>query len=131
MPLYLLVGVPYAVINLWIVWWFWRALRGAGCARVLICFLIVGLAVCFPFVYKRPGDSAFMIALVRVSALWLGMFLYIFFMVLAADTLRLLARLFGRMPAATPRYGQCLFIFSLAVCITMAGWLNAANPVVR
>lgn len=131
MAFYLMIGIPYGVINLWIVWWFWRALRGAGAAQVLLCLVIVALALCFPLVYKRPENSDVMVALVRVGSVWIGIFIYFFLLIFLLDIWGLAGRFMGREPIAGPRYGLCFLLLLAVAGISIAGWFNAAKPVVR
>ena len=131
MAFYLMVGIPYGIINLWIVWWFWRALRGAGAIQMLICLGIVALALCFPLVYKRPENSDFMVALVRLGSVWVGMFIYFFLLILLLDAWNLVGRIMGRLPVEGPRYGLCFLLILTVGGACVAGWLNAAKPVVR
>jgi predicted MPP superfamily phosphohydrolase len=128
---YLMVGIPYGIINLWIVWWFWRALRGAGTLQVLVCLVIVALALCFPLTYKRPESSDLMVALVRAGAVWTGVFIYFFLLIFLLDAWGLAARVMGWEQAIAPRYGLCFFLLLVVAGVTVTGWINAAKPVLR
>ena len=131
---FIVIGGCYAVINTWILWWLWRALEGAGggnAARTVICLALAALATCFPLLYRNSGDSPLEIALLRAGTLWMGMFLYVFVLVLLMDGSGLITRLLGKVPEATPRYAACLFVFGLPLCLSLAGWINAAMLAIR
>jgi predicted MPP superfamily phosphohydrolase len=129
MPFYLTVGIPYGLVNLWILWWFWRGLRGASFLQWAACIALVCLAAAFPLWYRRPGASYLDIAVLRAGAAWLGVFPYVFFMILAAEAATILSRRAGRGWFPTPRI--CLAALVLALCVGIAGWLAAAAPTLR
>ena len=123
------VALAYCCVNIWTLWWFWRGLRGASLTRWGVCLLLLCLIVAFPLWYKRPGADFTDIAIVRAGALWLGIFPYFFLMTLATDAALLAGRFLGKGWTLTPRV--CLAVLGLAVCIGVAGWVNAALPTVR
>lgn len=131
MSFFLTIGVSYGLINLWIVWWLWRALRGAGWIQPVLCLAVALLAACFPLFYRKSAGAVLDIALVRIGSAWLGVFIYIFFMVLAADLAALAGRFWSQHTDAGPRWRACAIVFGLPLCAGLAGWVNAALPVTR
>lgn len=131
MAFYLMVGIPYALINLWTAWWAWRCLAGTGPVRVCVCLAIVFLALLFPLFYRRPGDSFFNLALTRIGAAWIGVFFYIFLMALLADAALLAARFWNHPLSPAVRQAVCGGVLALCVCIGTVSWFIAAMPMVR
>lgn len=130
MRFYFMVGVPYALMNGWIVWWVWRALEGAGAVRPAVCLLLAGLALLFPLTYKDPQESALHVALLRAGALWAGVFIYVFLAVLCAEAAGLVARVAGSGFGFSTRLGLFAAVMGLPCLIGAAGVLNALHPVV-
>lgn len=131
MSFYLMVGIPYALVNLWIAWWTWRGMAGTGLVRVVVCLAVVGLALLFPLFYKRPGDAPLNLALTRLGAAWIGVFLYIFLLALLADAVLLAARLGGHSLSPALRQAVCAGTFALCFCIGVVSWVVATLPVAR
>ncbi|MDR1921928.1 MAG: metallophosphoesterase [Candidatus Adiutrix sp.] len=128
---FLLIIGGYAFINAWILWWVWRALAGTGALRLCVFFVILIWSLCFPLLYKSPGNSWPEIALFRAGAFWLGIFIYVFALALLADAYGLAGKFLGLASANRPRLQTCLFVIGLPFLIGCAGWLNAAFPVVK
>lgn len=127
---FLVISLFYGFINLWIIWWFWRALQGTGFMQVGVCLAMLVLVLLFPLFYKMPGNTFLHTFLARAGALWTGIFFYLFILVFLADLLGLVARLahFSLTPAKP--FTATLFL-GLCACIAMTGWFNAAHPIVR
>lgn len=130
MRFYLMVGIPYALIHFWIIWWAWRALDGAGPARPAVCLLIAGLALLFPLTYKSPQDSALHTALLWVGAVWAGLFVYVFLGVLCAEAAGLAARFTGHAFGAAARLWLFAAVMGVPLLIGAASMVNALHPVV-
>jgi Predicted phosphohydrolases len=119
----------YVLVNCGIIWWFWRALRGAGFVRILVCSLLLLLAVAFPALFRNSDDSVLQIALLRTGAFWLGTYFYVFLTILVIGILR---RLFTQnRQKDSPRYLACFIALALPLCISIGGWFNASVPVVH
>ena len=128
MRFYLIVGIPYALMNLWITGWVWRMLAGTGAARVVVCLLLLGLASLFPLTYKSPQESALHAALLRAGALWAGVFLYVFLFVLCAEAAGLAARLRGLSFDLPVRLGLVATVMGLPLLIAAASVINGLFP---
>lgn len=129
---FLIFCLCYGLINLWILWWFWRALQGTGTLQIGLCLAILLLALLFPlfYFYKMPGNTVLHTLCTRLGALWTGIFLYLFFMVLFSDLVWLVARI-GKFSFTPTRPWVAAMMLGICSCIAVAGWINAANPVVR
>lgn len=143
MPLFFFyVALVYCCINFWIIGWFWRALRGSGRVRVITCLVLLFIAACFPFGYLSSSASLWAMTLLRIGVIWIGVFIYVFLMVLVADGVVIIRRLFrvssqnyfqnsSQKHRQRPRYLACMAVVVLTVMLGVAGWINAAYPVVR
>lgn len=118
-----------ALINLWIIRWFWRAFRTRKILRLVVCLGMLVLAAAFPLLYKYSGASWPEIILLKAGAIWAGAFLYIFLMTLVVDLVSLGTYLTGKY-IITPqvRLVAGLVILGLAVIITVPGYITAHRP---
>ncbi len=121
-----MIGIPYGLINLWIAWRLCDLLRGSGgaafAAGALLC------ALCFPLLFRQPGTSWTRMFFLRLGALWVGLFLYLFLFLLLADIALLCARLFDRaLSPATAGFSA----LGATLCVGLAGGVNARLPVLR
>lgn len=129
--LILLLFAAYVAMNGWILWWFWNALRTCGGIRWAALFVLLALMAFFPTFYPHgnsSGSSAEKTAL-WLGSLWIGSFLYVFAMTVAARTATFLAARYGLVGLNEPKLA--LVIAGLTVSLGVAGWINAAFPVVR
>ena len=134
---FLFLSVAYLSMNGWILWWFWRTLRGDGRARGIVCFGLLALMSFFPMLYRHSGTSfSFWETMaLRAGCFWIGSYIYVFFMTLILDV----GRLFGRplkkrlenLETSQPGYKRAFGVLLLTFCIGLGGWLNASFPVLR
>lgn len=127
---FLVFSLVYGLINLGIIWWFWRALQGSGAMQMGVCLAMLFMVVLFPLFYKMPGNTFLHILLLRLGALWTGIFLYLFLLVLFADLAGLIARI-GNVSFTMTRPFTAAVFLGICACVALTGWINAAHPVVR
>ncbi len=135
MPMFLLVllGV-YLLLNLWILIWFWRALRGGGLARILVCLALLALIAGSTGFFLSKSVSWWYIAWLRAGMVWMGSYFYIFVLTLLASLFGLCGRLFFHAPRRdrnAPRWKAVGVILGVALVLAVGGWINAAWPVLR
>jgi predicted MPP superfamily phosphohydrolase len=124
------VGCCYVFINAWILWWIWRSLE-TGYLRLSICVGIFILAACFPILYRNSGASTVEIFLLRAGAFWLGIFIYVFILVLVMEAYGLAVRFAGTNFTGMAHHTACLLVLIPPFFLGCAGWLNAAMPVIK
>lgn len=127
---FLIVGLPLFVLNGWIAWWYWRHTGGSLSLRLAICAVLVLLGLSFPLLYRLPGDSPALVALLRLGAFWLGVAVYVFLMVLVLDAAGLCLRLAGTGFGLAPRT-LALGVTGAALLMGAWGWAQATRPVIR
>ncbi len=135
MPIFLLVilGV-YLLLNLWILIWFWRALRGGGAGRLLVCLVLLALITGSIGLFLSTSTAWWCIAWLRAGTVWMGSYFYIFVLTLLASLLGLFRRLFFHAPRrdrSAPRWKAAGAILGIALVLAAGGWINAAWPVLR
>ena len=135
MPWFLLVFIGvYSLVNLYVILWFWRILRGSWLIRPALCLAMLALAASFPCLYWSSGASAGEVVLLRLGSVWAGSLCYLLLLALPDELLRLLVRLLrgpGGRQTPRPRYAACFGSLGLVILVAAAGWLNAAVPALR
>ena len=135
MPAVFLVMIAaYALINLWILFWYGRALRGAKYARSIACLALLTLMLCSLSFILLDGASWLRIILARAGNVWLGSFFYVFVLTLVADLFALLRRLLLKTPVRdknAPRFKAAVSILGIVLILAIGGWISAALPVLR
>ncbi len=126
----IILALSYALVNLWIAWWFWRALRGARVIRLAAPLLIMVLALAFPLLYGASGASFLQVWVFRLSSLWLGLFFYAFLIALAFDAYSLSRRILSISARPYPHYGRCVIMVLALFIIGILSRMNALWPVV-
>ncbi|MDL2280902.1 metallophosphoesterase [Selenomonadales bacterium OttesenSCG-928-I06] len=114
----------YGLINIYITSWFWRNLAENDIARPIVCLIIIALAIGFPIFYRSTGNSLLELTLVRISSLWIVIFIYLFLILLILD----ISSLLGYAPNKIYIIPIILIFISL---IILTGWINARNPVLK
>lgn len=128
----LLLLVLYVVVNGWILWWFWRALREVGGLRWALCLCLLVMMALFPLLYPHRNSSGSFpesVAL-TVGCLWIGSFVYVFLMTVAADAVNFFAARY-RGAGAFDSSRLAFLILGITACLAAAGWINAAFPTLR
>ena len=121
--------VLYVLANIWVGWWFLRALsrkrRGFG---AVVFILILFLAAAFPVSYYFPSLSW----ATSPGALWLTGFPSILILVLIfdiADALKWYRR--RRIPVyEKPRWLAITLVVAVPLALSVLSWINARTPVV-
>lgn len=120
--------VFYVLANVWVGWWFLRALgrsrRGVG---ALIFVLILFLAAAFPVSYYFPALEW----ATPPGALWLTGFPFILLLILVLDILDVVKwRRSRRLPVyEKPRWRVIGLVVSLPLAASILSWVNARTPV--
>lgn len=130
-----ILGV-YVIVNLYVILWFWRALRGSRFLQVFSCVILFALSFAFPLSYKNPGAQAWQFAMLWVGAVWLGIFIYVLLLVLVADLvrwfkLRKKTSVEKQQIKTKPRYIACGCVAFLSVLIAGVSCWIAASPVLN
>ena len=132
------IPVAYIFMNFWIVWWFWRMLRGSRWVRPVVCLLFIGWAASFPLLYRNGDASVLQVWLLRIGGFWLAAFIYLFVAVFILDIVGLCRKIWGKKPAGyiphrpvRPRYKTSLSVVTLVAVIVAASWWNAVSPQLR
>ncbi|MDL2298381.1 metallophosphoesterase [Synergistaceae bacterium OttesenSCG-928-D05] len=124
--------IVYCIANVWIVWWFWRALRGKNFLRIFFCIALIAIMCGFPLFFRHPGISMPELVMLRIGSVWIGTFLYLFPIILLADLLSLIRTISHRVkhPYTKRSHSYCAFrcVFLLALIIAACGFLNASFP---
>lgn len=128
----LLLFAAYIVLNIWILWWFWRALRGTGFARWAVCLSLLALMAFFPLFYPhgRSSGTALETLALTLGCVWIGSFVYVFVMTVAADVVNFFAARYREAGKFSESW-LAFLIVAVAMCLAIGGWLNAAYPVLR
>lgn len=129
---FILIFIVYLILNAWIIWWFWRALRGGSrILQVMACLVLTTLSLSYLFLRSSEADSWMVNLLFTAGAFWLGIFFYVFLMVLVAEMMGMYKRKYRRKMFDTgphPQYGMVFIMLAFALAIAGAGWFNAINP---
>jgi len=129
----------YFVLNVALVVWLFRALRGPGVSRGLrwgACLLVVILSLAYPVSRLLDGNGWGVRALTFVGTFWLSLVVHVLLAWLALRVFRWLNRCFRWFvfdPAreAHWRHLACAGIAGVALIASTAGWINSRFITVR
>lgn len=130
MSIFYFIFIAYFLINAFIAWWFFHALKGAGWLRWVVPFIVAGLTLLYPYMFRESGHSMAHVALMKLGAIWAGTFFYTFVLILLIGLGRMLIPSW-RNRELSPRYVSATLVIVLSAVITTAGWYNAAHPVIK
>lgn len=126
----------YLLLNGWLVYRLWRALRGQTLLRITACLFTLILIVSLPVTYNTTSTNPVVLTLLWAGAFWIAWFSYALILTCCLDCFRLLNQWFNWWPKLsaqqpTVRYIGCAVIASVSLLISLLGWFNATQPVVR
>lgn len=127
MFIFKLIVLVYFLLNAWIVWWFWRALKGGkSWLRFLACFLLILLTVAYPVMMRFGGSGPVLMA----GAIWAGVFFYVAIMVLIAEITGIPKRRQDKscfFIKPKPRYAAVITIIIVTGLAAFFSWKNAST----
>jgi len=134
--IFVMLNAGYVLLNLGVLWWFWRALQYNKKLRLFLVPLLTVFAFSFTFLYRKVGGSGPGVALLYVGLLWVGGFIYILLMILGLELYIFIRRkriklskyseIFRRL-----RYRSVFVILFISAVLMLIGGLNAAHPILR
>lgn len=128
MSIFFAIFMAYILMNIWIIGWLWRNLRGSGWVRIGVCLLFTVLTCLYPSFFRSSGSSGIELFLLEAGAVWAGTFFYTFMFTVLADVFYLIRKRSGRN-SPPPRYAYCAVVVSLSALLSLAGMINAGAPV--